>query len=337
MIMKKLAIILIFLLISLTIPTIFVRAQTGSFFSPSLTIELDPLNPAPGNKVTATVRNLPMEFSGGQVAWSLNGKKQLAGSNILSFPFIASGYGQTMTLTVDLTSLDGQATTQKTLSFIPAGVDLIYEAVSYTPPFYKGKAFNSNQGTVVVVALPEIFTANGQKVKATNLNYRWYKDGVLQNSASGLGQSYLTFSGSVPIRDAEIKVIVSTVDKKITAEKSLIITHTSPQLIFYENSPVYGLMFNKAIKETVKLLADEFEVKAFPYFMSVDYANDSNLQYQWMVNGRLTDNLEKDSSAMVFRQERAGAGTADVSVKIQNTLRIFQSVDNNFILNFEKQ
>ncbi len=218
-----------------------------------------------------------------------------------------------------------------------ADVALIWEAVSYTPPFYKGKALNPNQGTVVVVAIPEISTETGQKIKTSDLNYRWYKNDILQNSSSGVGKNHFTFSGSVPIRDITIKVIISTLDQKVTIEKSVTITNVPPKIIFYENSPIYGLVFNRAIKNSVKMMADEFGIKAFPYFMSIDEAQNANLDYTWTINNRASSGLDTDKTAMLFRQEIAGSGTTNVNLKIQNNSRIFQFTDNSFIINFEKQ
>ena len=56
-----------------------------------------------------------------------------------TFTFTAGSLGKTQKVTVNGVENDGTSITQS-ISVMPASIDLIWQAHSYTPPFYKGKA-----------------------------------------------------------------------------------------------------------------------------------------------------------------------------------------------------
>lgn len=222
------------------------------------------------------------------------------------------------------------------LSFGQPIVDLIYESYSYVPPFYRGKTLNVNQGTVIVTALPVLIKANGEKVPDKSVIYTWKKDGLVQQSNSGAGKNTFTFKGSVPIKDAIIGVTASSPDGSLVVSNQVTVTNEDPKIIFYENSPIYGIMFNRGIKSTVNMLIDEFSVLAIPYFFSGTSAVSDNLGYIWSMNGKTIEN-QTPKNSFTTRLEKAGAGTASIGLKINNTARIFQFIDNGFTINFSKQ
>jgi hypothetical protein len=323
-----------FLLILLAIPFFNLQAQTSSS-NINLSISISPESPAPGDQVTVSLQSFSLDLDRSTITWSVNGRQKQTEVGLKTYYLQAGTAGTPMTASARIETREGTVI-NKEVTFIPAGVDLLFEAVSYVPPFYKGKALNVNQGTVVVVAFPEIFTQGGKKFATNELIFNWKKDDVVIPSVSGIGKNYLTFSGTVPIRDAKIYVKATSMDQSISAEREITITTGSPKIVFYENSPIYGIMTNKAIRNTVQLLSDEFSVLAAPYFFSVGYDTTPDLDYAWTLNGQSVENQEPKNSFTV-RQETKGAGTADIGLKISNNVRIFQFTDNKFIINFQKQ
>lgn len=316
-------------------PLLVANAQVNSNVNANLSIAIAPQNPKPGDQVTVSLQSYSLDLNRSKITWSVNGVEKRSEVGLKNYYTQAGTAGQTMTVSATIESAGG-AINSKEVSFIPAGVDLLFETISYTPPFYKGKAMNINQGTVVVVAFPEMFDQNGRKFSTKELVYSWKKDNVVAPDVSGVGKNYLTFSGTVPIRDAKIDVTVSSLDQSITANGSVNIDTGSPKIVFYENSPIYGLMMNRAIKNTVQMLSDEFSLIAIPYFFSSGYAATPDLDYSWSLNGKTLQNQEPKNSFTV-RQEKAGAGTANIALKISNNIRIFQFTNNSFTINFQKQ
>ncbi len=330
---KNILFIILLFLISLAFPlSSFAQTITPSNF---LELTMRPENPEPGQNVTITLKSFSFDLDRSKITWFVDGLQKKTDIGLKEFNTQAGKNGQKITIKVTVeTPQDGLQQTEA--FFIPSLVDLIYESLAYTPPFYKGKALNPNQGVVLVTAIPELIKANGEKISAQNIIYSWKKNGKVEQSASGIGKNTFVFPGTVPIRDNTIEVTASSLDGDIYAYKKVEITNDSPKIIFYENSPVYGIMFNKAIKGSVKLLTDEFSVLAIPYFFSSGYATTPDLDYIWTMNGQTVGNQEPKNS-FTTRIEKAGSGTANIGLKISNNVRIFQFTNNDYSINFDKQ
>lgn len=300
-----------------------------------LEIAINPANPKPLEKVLVEIQSFSYDLDRSKISWLVNGQVKKTEMGLKKFDVLAGKNGEKTTIKASVeTPQDGLREIE--ISFTPSVIDLIYESLSYTPPFYKGRSLNPNQGVVLVTAVPEIINSRGVKIPAQDLIYNWKKDGLVMQSDSGIGKNTFVFSGTIPIKDAVIEVNASSVEESISASQRITISNVSPKIVFYEENPVYGIMFNKAIKNTVNMTADEFQVKAFPYYMSVGYTKSPDLNYKWSINGNSVPNLDTDKSAMLFRQENSGSGTAIISLKIENTNRIFQFIENAFSINFEK-
>ena len=333
--MKKIFLFTILLLV--LIPISFSTAQSipSDTNNAGVTLAISPENPEPGQSFAVTVESFTYDLDRSSISWLVNGSLKKTGLGIKTFNYQAGKNGEKTDISIEITTPDNQKIISS-VSFITSNIDLITEALSYTPPFYKGKALNPNQGTVLIVAIPNFYNTNKTKVSTQNIVYTWKKDGTVLGSQSGLGRNTLMINGSVPIRDINIEVSATTADNSITSSKNITVTNTSPKIIFYEDSPIYGVMFNKAITKTVNLLSDEFKVNAYPYFFNVGYTTSSNLNYTWSMNGSTIPNLDQVNS-MLFRQDKKGSGSANVGLKIENTSRIFQFVEDSFNMIFQKQ
>lgn len=301
----------------------------------ALIMTLNPANPEPGQTVNIALQSYSYDLDRSTITWLVNGVEKKTEIGLKEFNVTASKNGQPTTIGVTVeTPNDGIKETS--ISFVPSVVDLIYESLSYTPPFYEGRALNPNQGVVIVSAFPELIKSTGEKISSQDIIYAWKKDGQVQQPSSGIGKNSFIFSGSVPIRDTTIEVTASSLDGSITATKQVTVTHVTPQILFYENSPIYGIMLNKAITNPVKMLQDEFSVIAVPYFFSAGYAATPDLDYTWSLNGQTVSNQDPKNS-FTTRIDKAGAGTANIGLKISNNVRIFQLANNGYAINFAKQ
>ena len=326
-----------FLIISLmfVVSPLFSSAQTATPDTSGLEMTMTPENPEPFQNVSLSIQSYSYDLDRSKITWSVDGVVKKTEMGLKSFTAQAGKNGEKTTIKVSAeTPNDG--TKDIEVFFIPSVVDLVFESLSYTPPFYKGRALNPNQGVVLVTAIPELIKSNGEKVPAQSIIYSWKKDGGVEQDASGLGKNTFVFTGSVPIKDATIEVTASSLDGNISASKQIAITNVSPKILFYENSPVYGLMLNKAINNTVKMLEDEFSVTAVPYFFSAGYATAPDLNYVWSMNDKTVGNQDPKNS-FTTRVEKAGSGTANIGLKINNTVRIFQFMNSNYSINFSKQ
>ena len=314
------------------------EAQTtsiGENQNANLSISASPANPAPGESVKLTLQSFSLDLNKSKIIWFVNDNEARSGVGLKDYTVQAGAAGRPMIITGRVESPTG-AIASRNISIVPAGVDLIYEVVGYTPPFYKGRAMNVNQGTVVVVAFPEIFDDVGRKLNTSELIFNWKKDGVVAQEASGVGRNYFIYDGSIPPRDVVIDLTVSAQTQTITAEKSVNIPRGNPEIIFYEHSPIYGTLFNRAITNTVQMTSDEFSFIAIPYYFSVGYNSNPDLAYTWTLNGK-TVPTQEIKNIFTVRQEKSGSGSARIGLDLKHSNRIFQFTNAGFQLNFQKQ
>lgn len=330
---KNFSYLLIIILLIIFVPKISFGqvALDGNF----LEMSMIPENPEPFQKVQLTLKSFSYDLDRSKITWQIDGVDKKTEIGLKEFNTQAGKNGQETDIKV-IVETPNDGTKELEAFFIPSVVDLIYEALAYTPPFYKGRALNPNQGVVLVEAIPELIRPTGEKIAITDVVYNWKQNGVSQANASGLGRNTFVFSGTVPIKDNSVEVNASSLDGSIYASKEINIPNVSPKIIFYENSPIYGIMFNKAIKDTVKMLTDEFSVLAIPYFFSASTANSSDLNYTWSLNNEVVSSQEPVNS-FTTRLVKVGGGLANINLKITNAMRLFQFTDKSYSINFNKQ
>jgi hypothetical protein len=133
-----------------------------------------------------------------------------------------------------------------------------------------------------------------------------------------------------------VTVEASSADKTYIASGSTSFAPQAPEIVFYEDNPLYGVMYNKALSGQADLRNEEIKLVAAPYFASVDQQiSPSNLTYNWSLNNVPIESSTSNSS-MTFRKDKGTEGVALVSLQIANTAKIFQYVTSNLSLDFTK-
>lgn len=214
-------------------------------------------------------------------------------------------------------------------------VDLISEPTSYTPPFYKGKAYFVIQGTTKIVAMVNA-KKDGVKLNPEKLNYRWTRNDIVLGEYSGVGKNTLIVNGIIPIDDIYISVeIFDPSGNLVIRSNPLILSPDDPKILFYENNPLYGILFNKAISRSYSLgNREELKIIAQPFFFNINGATGNDANYKWSVNGRTVETTG-NKNELLLRQENTGKkGITSISLQIENLVRIFQYAGNNFNIEF---
>lgn len=216
----------------------------------------------------------------------------------------------------------GQNINQGTI-FIPPGVDLVWEAASYTPPLYKGKALYPDGGTVRIVAIPE-----SQFENSGSLYYTWRVDGRVEGSRSGIGQNVFVFSPSLLGGSALIAVdIRNTQDGKILAGGVLRLPITDTLVHVYRNDPILGIRFERAVQHSVLLVENEVILEAYPYFFSSE--DRGAVVPRWHLNGRTIS----ETSSVVFRKGES-SGESAIRISLDHPAKLFQEAYNAFLIEF---
>lgn len=298
----------------------------------SIDLSISPSNPRAGDSVVITVSSDLLDLNSSKIVWYIDGIARKDTSN-KSITIKANGGGGTTAIKVVVETQDGiikEASTE----ISPAGVDLVIEPISYVMPFYKGKPYLLGQGTVKVVAMPDI-KINGSKIMSENLTFKWLKEGIVWGSNSGKGNDSIILSSTIPVRDMSIGVQVLDSSGNVLAESSKLIIINTPQILFYENSPLYGILFNKAITGSYYLgTREELDVIAKPFSFNFFEDAPSQSNYAWYVNGNYIVPNGKPN-VLILKQTGVGLkGTASISLDLKNADKINQYATDGFSVQF---
>lgn len=311
----------------LFLPT-FTFAAEFSLEDIKTTIEATPKNPRAYENVFLTINSSFVDTSRAEITWSLDGKIILKGIGAESLQFKTGASGKLNKIGVVIKTLDGKII-YKDLVISPSDVDLLWEAYTYTPPFYKGKALDTQESLIKIVAIPQMLDKNGNRLPVEDLVYKWKTKGELRTEASGFGKNILVFRNDiVPVKE-NIEVEVSSVDNSSTANESLILTITDTKPIIYENNPLLGILFNKALLNTVYMGDSEMRLSVFPFFFSA-LLDEQKATYSWKMNGVM---LNTNDANVVFIKPVV-PGLSKIELKANGIFSAFQRGSAGFTLDF---
>ncbi|MCR4274632.1 MAG: hypothetical protein NUW02_01095 [Candidatus Campbellbacteria bacterium] len=211
-----------------------------------------------------------------------------------------------------------------TTEIIRPTVEMIWEAHSYIPPFYKGKALYPIGGEVTVLALPPASLGNPNA-----LTYTWKRDGQVQGSLSGVGKSSFSFSGSqfgdIPL------VVVEVSSGNARAVGALQIQQINPVIRFYENKPLEGVALEHALPQTLTTTKKDIALEVYPYFFSANTNNDSSLAYSWSANGKKI--LDAKGPSIVVQSDEPRS--IIMLLSMNHVAQILQRASTSILVTFE--
>jgi len=297
----------------------------------AISVSISPEYPGRGEAVTISITGRTFDVDSATVTWTVGGKKVLEGPAEKSYSFTTSESGAVSTITATVLTSDGTRY-QKGISISPSQVDLIWEAQTYTPPFFKGHSLASSEGVITVVALAELKGSNGVKISASKLIYKWSKDGKNISSASGLGKQSFTFTGAKLFNDNKVTVSITSQDGLITAERSISIPVSNPRIVVYPAPALLGTEYGNALTNSFTLQEDEMGVRAVPFYFSTTAAGAPATTLAWSLNGKILP-TEPGSDMLATLRRGTSAGTARISVKGAHTSNLLQSAEWSGIVN----
>lgn len=292
-----------------------------------LDIGISPESPKPGENVTITVETYGMDLNSADIQWLINGKQQSRGVGEKTFTFNVGNSGiSNVTLNI---FPKNQPQITKVFTFNPSNIDLLWQAETYTPPFYKGKALFSPESSVTMVAIPN-FVNGSSRVNDSNVVYKWSVDREVQGDNSGYGKNYFRYTSDIIPLDKTIDVeAYPSGQENRKGVGSADLSTKNSFVLFYEDNPASGIMFNYSLSGQVDLgLRNESKISIFPYNFSINN-KDSGLEYTWYVNSEKI-NIPNNTNAITIKRNTAEkVDVANVSIDISNPTHIMQSTQNS--------
>lgn len=333
MISKFIKILMMVGIVTVAVLPIISSAQSVNIpyaLSSELNVEIIPTYPRPNEMVFINLTLYTDDLNSADISWYQDGKAVLSGKGEVRYSFKNGSVGTETNIEIRIKLLSG-VSFSKTFTLNPASVDLVWEANSYVPPFYKGKALHSRQGSLKLVAMPE-FVKNGKRILPQNLIYQWSNGVDVYQSQSGYGKSVVTLNGSLLGKQENIEVLVTDPVNNLVAQGFIDISPIDPEIVFYQNDPYYGLIFDSAIAGSFDLKTNEVQILSAPFFFTKE--GGGLLQYNWMLNGQTIPDLSGSRTA-IFKKPENESGRSTISLRMENANRILQQADGGLEMIFK--
>lgn len=285
------------------------NAQTELLSSLSaFEISVSNRRPFPNEEITAKIQNVNFDVWKSYVSWILDGKTILQGKAKNEVVFKAGKLGSANILAVSIQTPNGE-NLKESIILRPADIDILWQANTYAPYFYKGKPFASPQSRITAAAIP-YFIYQGKKIAGENLLFKWYLNGDFK--IKGWGKDSFVFkTGLFSEEEYEVRVEISSQSEILIQEQTLNITVQNPRIIFYEYSPFEGIKFQKAVSEFKTSAGDYVQFIAEPYFTPNDKIE--GLSYEWKMNGQKIAN-SPPFNMLNFSSEPGASGTVNINL-----------------------
>lgn len=300
-----------------------------------ITVEQIPRIPIPNQPVSIRVTSFLTNLNAAQITWTQDGNQLNSGRGVVSNTVTAPASGQSSVVRITITK-EGGGTITQTISLNPADVDLIYEAYTYSHPFYKGKNIFSSESSVMFVAIPSFVGSQGQRIPDNELIYTWKINNAVQQNISGYGKNTFITKGALIERLSRITVDVSAPNSNLVATKTIQLKSQMPELVLYENNPLLGVVYEKAVQGSFLLERPQVDFEGVPYFFSAQTKDDFALRYKWSINGVPVQTKSQDENYMVLRNQKNEDGRAIIRAQLQHVDNLLQTNSVQIELNFKK-
>jgi hypothetical protein len=296
-----------------------------------ISVSMSPENPAPGESTSISLSSYLYDLNSVLISWSVDGKNNVSGIGQKTFFVNAPSAGGETTVIATVATSDGNL--EKTITIRPVSLVLLWQADdSYTPPFYEGKALPSPQSEIKVVAMPEIKNGSSE-VNPQSMLYDWQEDYNNQPDSSGYGKNYFIYESDYLDSTDNISVTASTLDQKYSADANLNITTTQPKILFYNQDPNLGTLWENALVDGNKIAGAEV-IEAAPYFISPKDIRIPLLSWNWSINDNPVTVPIYAENLLPIQTQAGVSGTSKIDLTINNTAEIFETVSKEINVNF---
>ena len=177
----------------------------------SLVLSSTPTHPGAYEKVTLNVDYYLSDLDRATISWYINDALVERGTGSREINLTTGGIGEEKSIRASVTTKEGKSLF-KTIKIIPADLDILWEAYTHTPTFYKGKSLASADSIVRFSAIPH-FISGKTTINDQNLFFDWQTDGEIIGNSSGNGRSTVLVRTNTGFSDTNVSVTASSLNK----------------------------------------------------------------------------------------------------------------------------
>lgn len=317
-----------------TLATPLVQAQFSSFTNPTTGtsngsgayLQVLPQYYEPNSTVSVELNSYSINTNGATIQWFVDSTAQPNFQNEHTLQLTTGELGTSQTVRAILTQASGIQIPLAT-TITPIRVDMLVEADTLTPAFYRGRSLPTSGSAVRVTALP--FTGTNQD--PSQFSYSWQVgEDAINGGSSRPGENSVTFT---PSFDTSPKVQVTIFDSEgaIVATRSIRVPIVEPELHFYEINPLRGIQ-TTALDADYIFQGSEMQVRAEPYYMSRGLQAE-DLHIAWKINNRSISNPSTDPQQISLRRQ-GDMGMFTLEFEIRNLNQLLQGIKDDITFQF---
>lgn len=245
-----------------------------------LDVSMTPQYPAAGEEVKLKVSSYGIDLDRSGIVWYAGGKE--IARDTRETAVTAGKLGSLTDITVVAQEPDGLIGSGSA-RIRPTEVDLIWSSDSYAPPYFKGRRLAGSSARIRAEAHARFVRPDGSMISSRDIIYSWNRGAT--RILSGRGRSSVEFAGPALFSSEEVSVIAQSADGAYIGRASVRISGIDPTIELYENHPLFGVLYHRALTGSVATAEKEQKVTAVPYFAHVSTPAEKSLTYEWTVAG----------------------------------------------------
>ena len=319
----RLFFILFFILFSTVSHTASAQLDVQGLVNPELLLEVEPEFPRPGEEVTITLNDYRGGTYGSAITWLYDGQIVDEAENRRSVSITAGALNETTEVEAVLNKPSGGREVLST-TIKPVYLDIIIEAQTRVPGFYRGRALPSIGSSVNATVL-----VNDGRMR-NDLVYTWRLDKQVLEGGPIRGRNQVSFA--MPMGDNSILSVQATEPNgKVLARRAIFVPSVQPSINFHEVSALFGVKQNPIQTEFI-LVGNTATVQAEPYNLDIRVYNNPDIT-QWKINNTLSRTQGSNPYQITFQQSSL-AGTANLSFQVRDTTQVLQGAQSSMKVRF---
>jgi len=255
-------------------------------FTNAAKLYIDPQFPKPGQNFTATVDFSDEDYDG-DITWFIDDKA--IGDKSKSIQIHAKKLGKETKIKA-LISSEAKAPQVLSKTIRPVLLDVLYEADTFSPLFFKLAPLNSAGSSIKLHSIVQIPGKDSSK-----LLYVWKLNDKKLANASGIAKkdAYIKLSPFARLANLSLE-IRNPKDNRLLAKRYIPIYIAKNSLDFYVKGLDSTWIFAHSLKDALYLNNKE-ELLALPFNFSMKSLFDPVLRWTWSVNGYTIKSEEANS------------------------------------------
>lgn len=297
---------------------------TEDVIGKNLFLETDTPYPKPNTHVEVRLNDYAYGRSVTGVTWYVNGTEIPEAANQRKVILAVGSVGSATEVVARVISNDSFEDTVS-LTLHPIYLDIIVEAETRTPSFYKGRSLPSNGSRVSATAI-----VGGVTELAENFTYTWELNNKPVEGGTMRGKNKATFITPAG-REFILSVTVKDLGGTTIAQRAVVVQSFEPSISFYETSTLLGIRpisLNGAI-----LSGDTITIKAEPYNLDL-YTFNNPEHLVWEIDFSPTNNPSANPYEITFARNPGIYNSSVISFEVRSLSNLLQGASGDVSIKF---